>query len=202
MSQIGTHNITVSYQGLTTTFDIEVIVKSLKSISATGVKKTEYMPGEKLDLTGLVVKAIYNNGTSSELSADDYTVSGYTGTVGNNIISVTYGGKSATFVVVVHNPSGEWVVTKEATCTAEGVKTYICTNCGDTYTETIKMLPHTYKVITPPATTVKNGSKVKKCSSCGAVAAKTVIYRPATVTLSKNRFVYSGKVQKPVVVVK
>lgn len=400
MSQIGTHQITVSYQGLMTTFDIEVIGKSLKSISAIGVKKTEYMPGEKLDLAGLVVKAIYNNGTSSELSADDYSVSGYTGTVGNNIISVSYGGKSATFVVVVHNPSGEWVVTKEATCTsegekvqyckdcdkelyrekiekkahtlvkdaavdatcttpgktegthcsacgevivkqdeipalghsfgdweivskatcenagelkrvcsvcgaeetkkdpatghdymssvvkatctkggytqhvcsrcgdsykdsftlpvehsyvgqvtksatcmAEGVKTYICTNCGDTYTEIIKMLPHTvvidaaqsasctktgltegkhcsvcgtvietqktipkkahtYKVVTTPATTVKNGSKVKKCSSCGAVATKRVIYRPATVTLSKNSFVYSGKVQRPSIAVK
>ena len=126
---------------------------------------------------------------------------------------------------------------------AEGVKTYICTNCGDTYTEIIKMLPHTvvidaaqsasctktgltegkhcsvcgtvietqktipkkahtYKVVTTPATTVKNGSKVKKCSSCGAVATKRVIYRPATVTLSKNSFVYSGKVQRPSIAVK
>lgn len=101
---------------------------------------------------------------------------------------------------VEHNYVGQ--VTKSATCVAEGVKTYICTNCGDTYTETIKMLPHTYKVVTTPATTAKNGSKVKMCSSCGAVAAKTVIYRPATVTMSKNSFVYSGKAQRPVVVVK
>ena len=243
MSQIGTHQITVSYQGLTTTFDIEVIGKSLKNISATGVKKTEYMPGEKLDLTGLVVKAIYNNGTSSELSADDYTVSGYTGTVGNNIISVTYGVKSATFVVVVYNPSGEWVVTKEATCTSEGEKVQYCKDCDkELYREKIEKKAHTLvkdvavdaTCTTPGKTegthcsvcgevivkqdeipalghsfgdweivskaTCENAGELKRvCSVCGAEETKK---DPATVTMSKNSFVYSGKVQRPSIAVK
>ena len=35
-------------------------------------------------------------------------------------------------------------VTKEPTCTEEGVRTYTCSKCGDTYTEAIPMLPHDF----------------------------------------------------------
>ena len=34
------------------------------------------------------------------------------------------------------------VVTKEASCTEEGIITYTCTRCGDTYTETIEKIEH------------------------------------------------------------
>ena len=35
-------------------------------------------------------------------------------------------------------------VTKEATCSEEGITTYIC-ECGESYTEVIEMLEHSYK---------------------------------------------------------
>lgn len=35
-------------------------------------------------------------------------------------------------------------VTKAATCTAEGIMTYTCTECGDTYTESIPATDHTW----------------------------------------------------------
>lgn len=36
-------------------------------------------------------------------------------------------------------------VTKEATCTEDGVKTYTCADCGDSYTQTIFATGHSYK---------------------------------------------------------
>ncbi|MDE5604895.1 MAG: fibronectin type III domain-containing protein [Eubacterium sp.] len=93
-------------------------------------------------------------------------------------------------------------VTKKATCKATGVKTYTCTVCGETETETIAKTAHTYKTTTTKATTKKNGSKVTKCSVCGTKKSTTTIYSPKTITLSKTSYVYNGKAQKPSVTVK
>ena len=70
--------------------------------------------------------------------------------------------------------SGE--VTTEATCAAEGVKTYTCTQCGTTKTEAIeKKTSHTYpyspkdsdyEIITP-ADGSAPGKRALKCSVCG-----------------------------------
>ena len=55
------------------------------------------------------------------------------------------------FLFSIVNPA-EWghtwdegKVTKKATCTKDGVKTYTCENCGQTKTETIKAHGHQYK---------------------------------------------------------
>ena len=39
---------------------------------------------------------------------------------------------------------GEWVITKNATCTADGTKTKTCTGCGATQTEVIAKLGHNF----------------------------------------------------------
>lgn len=59
----------------------------------------------------------------------------------------------------------EGVVTKEATCTADGVRTFTCSACGDTRTEAIKALGHEYGewVIDRDATCVEQGSKHRDC---------------------------------------
>ncbi len=62
--------------------------------------KTEYVKGEELDLTGLVVTAIFSDGTEIEIT--DYSVSGYDKDIaGEQTITVTYEGKTATFTVTV-----------------------------------------------------------------------------------------------------
>ncbi len=61
--------------------------------------KLTYLEGENLDLTGMVVTAYYNNGTSGAVT--DYSVSGYTSSVGTKTVTVTYQGKTDTFQVVV-----------------------------------------------------------------------------------------------------
>ncbi|MGN0522523.1 MAG: fibronectin type III domain-containing protein [Eubacterium sp.] len=94
------------------------------------------------------------------------------------------------------------VVTKKATCTSTGVKTYTCTKCGATKTSSVAKTTHTYKTTTTKATTSKNGSVVTKCSVCGAVKSKSTIYYPKTITLSATSYTYDGKVKKPTVTVK
>lgn len=94
-------------------------------------------------------------------------------------------------------------ITAAATCTKEGTKTYTCTTCSHTKTETIKKLNHTYgkwtKVdannhaktcscgdtvtakhtwdngkVTTAATCSKEGVKTYTCSGCGATKTEAI----------------------------
>ena len=63
------------------------------------------------------------------------------------------------------------VITTNPTCTTEGVKTFTCSACGDTYTESVPVIPHTEEIIpavesTCTATGLTEG---KKCSVCGEI---------------------------------
>ena len=62
--------------------------------------KTAYELREKLDLTGMVVKGIYTDGSKKEIT--DYTTSGYNALKkGTHTITVTYEGFTDTFTVTV-----------------------------------------------------------------------------------------------------
>ena len=66
---------------------------------------------------------------------------------------------------------GAGVVTKEATCTEDGIRTYTCSVCGKTKTETIKATGHT-EVADPAveATCTEPGKTAgSHCSVCGEV---------------------------------
>ena len=66
-------------------------------------------------------------------------------------------------------------VTTEATCTKEGVMTYTCSACGDTYTETIAATGHSYEsIITKEATTTEEGILTYTCSVCGDTYTETI----------------------------
>ncbi len=57
-------------------------------------------------------------------------------------------------------------VTKEATCTKEGVKTYTC-SCGDSYTKPIKAKGHSYKDTVVAPTKTAKGYTLHTCTVCG-----------------------------------
>lgn len=63
----------------------------------------------------------------------------------------------------------EGKVTKAATCTATGEKTFTCTVCGATKTEVIPMAEHTYseKAVTRQASCTATGEQSFTCSVCG-----------------------------------
>ena len=74
---------------------------------------------------------------------------------------------SGTKLVHAHNYAP--AVTKEPTCTEEGVRTYTC-SCGNSYTEGIPAKGHSYGeyVYNNDATTSADGTKTATCSACGA----------------------------------
>lgn len=61
------------------------------------------------------------------------------------------------------------VITKEATETEEGVKTYTCKTCGETKTESIPVTSHHWDqgTITKKATCTENGEKTHHCTDEG-----------------------------------
>lgn len=100
MSTAGTKTITVTSQGQTATFDIEVIAISKIEIT-TLPTKLEYHKGNSLDTTGMVVSTVWTDG-SKEVLADGYTVSDLdSAETGEKTITVTYQTFTATFTVEV-----------------------------------------------------------------------------------------------------
>ena len=106
--------VTVSYEGHTATFTITVSEKApaeLTGITVAGPTMMTYIVGESLDLTGLVVTATYDDGSSKEVTG--YVTSPEDGTVldtaGSQTVTVSYteGGitMTATFTVTVEEES-------------------------------------------------------------------------------------------------
>ena len=65
---------------------------------------------------------------------------------------------------------GSWIVTKEATCTAKGSRKKVCANCGDTVTEVIPVIPHSWNTeytVDKEVTCAEEGSESIHCSVCG-----------------------------------
>ncbi|MCD7982158.1 MAG: hypothetical protein LUF32_07600 [Clostridiales bacterium] len=60
-------------------------------------------------------------------------------------------------------------VTTEATCTEVGVKTYTCSVCGETYTESIPAAGHSYEETVIAPTCTEGGKTEHKCSVCGNI---------------------------------
>ena len=69
-------------------------------------------------------------------------------------------------IIPNHTHSYTGKVTKQATCTAEGVKTFTC-SCGGSYTEKIDKISHSYKGTVTKPTCTEKGYTTYKCSACG-----------------------------------
>jgi len=99
---VGTSTITVTYGGKTATFTVTVTQSAavLTSITCVYTQSGTVYTTDTLDSlkTDLVVRAIYDNGTSEAVTT--YALSGALAT-GTSTITVTYGGKTATFTVTV-----------------------------------------------------------------------------------------------------
>lgn len=97
----GTQTITLSYAGQSVSFTIQMTQKAMTSISVTPPDKTVYWENEKLDTSGMVVTAHYNDGTSLQIA--NYSVSGFDNTAGTKTITVSYNGFFDTFEVTVNS---------------------------------------------------------------------------------------------------
>jgi hypothetical protein len=86
------------------TVPVEKTLVAIEVVS-TPTKSTYELGSTSLDLAGLSVQAIYSDASTLILTSSQYTVSGFNGnTPGLQTITVTFGGKSTTFQIVVNNP--------------------------------------------------------------------------------------------------
>lgn len=67
-------------------------------------------------------------------------------------------------------------VTKKATCTEDGTKTFTCSLCGGTKTKAIEATGHSYDSgkVTTKATCSTDGTKTYTCSTCGKTKTETI----------------------------
>ena len=130
-----------------------------------------------------------------------YTDDGYTGDTYCTDCNTKL--ESGTVVNKLGHTWDNGVITKEATETEEGVKTYTCKTCGETKTEKIPVTSHHLDqgTITKKATCTENGEKTYHCTDadCDKTYVETI---PATGhkfdswKTVKAQSIYSGAVQK------
>lgn len=127
---------------------------------------------------------IFNVGMFSAGDTVTVTINGITKSGASAPITYT-----VNFFEIEHSYSSR--VTKAATCTSEGVTTYTCSRCVDSYTETIAKTTHTYSTAwttDKAATCIAEGSKSHHCIYCGDKKDITAI--------SKTDHKYTSKVTK------
>ena len=123
----GENTITVTYEGMTTTFTVTG-VEELPEVVLTGITAT-YAGGNVAvgtavtALTGITVTATYSDGSTAPVTG--YTLSG-TIAEGSNTITVSYGGKTTTFVVMGEAENTDPVEYDVYLETIDGVE-YLCT---------------------------------------------------------------------------
>lgn len=82
-----------------------------------------------------------------------------------------------------HIHSYSSTVTKQPTCTATGVRTYTCSVCAHSYTESVDMIAHKWNsgLITTNPTYETNGVKTYTCSACNGTKTESVAKLPPTI---------------------
>lgn len=133
--------------------------------------KTYYNVGEKLNVSDMLVMTCDNKG--EWLITDDYTVSGFTGNLGKNVITVTAGECSATFNVYVRDAISNSKITLS----------------GTKFTATGKAIKPTVKVI------LKNGKILKLNTDYTLTYSANTYPGTASVTI-KGKGLYTGSVKK------
>lgn len=105
-SKVGKNNLTIEYLGLKTTFNVNIIEKSISSIKLTTKPlKLKYIQNhDKLDLTGGKLTITYNDNSTSKLSLtnEEVNVTGFDNSkLGNNTVTLDYFGYTTTFDVEI-----------------------------------------------------------------------------------------------------
>lgn len=103
---VGKSTVTVSYAGLTQTFAIDVVKKSVDKIEMkSNPTNTEVFVGKTMDVSGAKITATYNNGTTEDFDVTAAMCSTPdTSVVGEKTVTVTYEGKTTQFKINVVEP--------------------------------------------------------------------------------------------------
>lgn len=103
-STAGTKTIQVEYKSFKAYFVVEVTEKQMTKLAITRLPdKTEYVLGQQLDLTGMIVYAYFDNGSKNQVTA--YSFDGFNPQIeGEQTITIAYNGFRQSFVVTVSEP--------------------------------------------------------------------------------------------------
>lgn len=106
LNTVGTITVSVSYGGFSDSFIVAVNTKTLEGITLSALPtKRVYIQGDTLNLTGMVVTAAYNNGSSANvtaIAASNLSNGSVLNTVGTVTVMVSYGGFDASFTITVN----------------------------------------------------------------------------------------------------
>ena len=95
----GTKTLTITYGGLTITYEISVLEDTLESIAVKNLKDTYYV-GNGFENGTLTLT--YLSGKTEEVALTEAMVKGFdTTTVGNKILTITYGSLTITYDIIV-----------------------------------------------------------------------------------------------------
>ena len=93
---------TTNYEAAQLTYTVGVVANSITSLQIKQVPKTSYIEGQELDVTGGELTVTYLDGTTTEVALTKDMVSGFNANrIGEQVLTVTYGGKTTTYTVVV-----------------------------------------------------------------------------------------------------
>ena len=100
--KVGSSEAAVKIGDITEKFAFTVVAKTLTEIKVVNApSKGTYLEGQKFDSTGLSVQAVYNNGTTEDITEAIKHSDIDTAKAGTKTVTVTYKGKTATFTVEV-----------------------------------------------------------------------------------------------------
>ena len=162
------------------------LISSLDLSVNVEIGKTATLPSADLDIMtsgafvwfqfigGIPVEVTPDFNTTNEfVSISDGVVAGLK--VGSTTVSTTVYGCTINYTVNVtactEHTWNNGVVTKEPSCSEEGVMKYTCTSCGETKTEPIDKTEHTVVIDTAVEPTCENTGLTQgsHCSVCGEV---------------------------------
>ena len=98
---IGTQTVSVTYRGVTETFDVNVSAKEVSFITATPKSEITIIVGKEIDMSNVVITVNYKDGTTKILDSDYELTNFNNEEVGTQTVSVTYREKTGTFDVTV-----------------------------------------------------------------------------------------------------
>jgi hypothetical protein len=153
----GPQTVTVTVGGKTASFNVTVNPATLVSIAVTAPPtKTAYNQGESLDLTGLVVTGTNSDGGTAPLAVTMANISGFdSAAAGPQTVTVTVGGKTASFNVTV-NPAPTYTVTVNSL--TNGAVSASPTSAAAGTTITLTVTPASGYVLQAGSLKVNNGA--------------------------------------------
>ena len=163
---------------------IELASKSSASASWKINKKGKYTTDLTLgEYYTLTFEALGKTATHTIDGRLNLTATDFTNTVGNVGFHLRASNVSVDSIKIVVpiddtiHSYGDWVVTKNATCTTKGSETRTCKNCDITETRDVAATGHKsfsdWEIITP-ATCTTNGVKQRVCADCNTIEKGTI----------------------------